>query len=273
MRILLVSFMSAFAAFTSVAIGKTPAKAYHGPSASRSCLPTVVRQALEDIENKFGEIEVISTHRPGAVVVGSGRRSKHADCRAADFNPPSGKYTQVVAWLNENHKGGVGTYSCGMHHIHIDNGESRHWHKCVGGTRTVSNRGGNSKSGSASTRKYGTKSRSASSRYGSKSRSASSLKYGSKYRTASNRKYGSRSNALSSRTYGSTTSSRKYVSKSRSASSRKYDSKYRTASSREYGSKYKAVSSPRSSSKSRTVSTRKYSSKYAGKSSRNGNRG
>ena len=73
---------------------------------------------------------MISAHRPGARIAGSGRMSYHASCRAVDFNPPRGKYQQVASWLKANHRGGVGTYSCGMHHIHIDSGPAVRFHKC-----------------------------------------------------------------------------------------------------------------------------------------------
>ena len=33
--------------------------------------------------------------------------------------------------MKRNHSGGVGTYSCGMHHIHIDNGPHVRFHHCV----------------------------------------------------------------------------------------------------------------------------------------------
>jgi hypothetical protein len=59
--------------------------------------------------------------------------SYHASCRAVDFNPPRGKYQQVASWLKANHRGGVGTYSCGHHHIHIDTGPAVRFHKCEGG--------------------------------------------------------------------------------------------------------------------------------------------
>ncbi len=62
--------------------------------------------------------------------MGNGRASFHAPCRAVDFNSPRGKHSQVVAWLKSNHGGGVGTYSCGMHHIHIDNGPKVRFHHC-----------------------------------------------------------------------------------------------------------------------------------------------
>lgn len=99
------------------------------------CLPPFLKLTLERLEDKIGDVEIVSTHRPGARVAGTRRVSKHADCRAIDFNPPPGKSKEALAWLKKNHDGGLGTYSCGMHHIHIDSGEDRHWHTCVGGKK------------------------------------------------------------------------------------------------------------------------------------------
>jgi len=141
MRIVIGTLLSAvlLAAFAGPASARY--KPPYRPSTSLSCEPTVLRQTIEDIRHRFGPVQVISTNRPGARIAGTGHRSLHADCRAVDFNPPPGKYQEVVAWLKRNHHGGLGTYSCGMHHIHIDNGSSTHWHKCVGGGSTVAKRG------------------------------------------------------------------------------------------------------------------------------------
>ena len=100
-------------------------------STSTSCLPGSVKSALWQIQKKFGSIKVVSTHRPGARIAGSGRQSYHASCRAVDFSAPSGKHAAVVKWLRSNFSGGIGTYSCSMHHIHLDNGPSIRWHKCI----------------------------------------------------------------------------------------------------------------------------------------------
>ena len=109
--------------------------AFGGPTSAEAagtgCLPGSIKSKLAQIRSKFGPVRVISTHRPGARIAGSGKRSLHASCRAADFHPPKGKYRQVVAWLKKTHSGGVGTYSCGMHHIHIDNGSRVRFHHCV----------------------------------------------------------------------------------------------------------------------------------------------
>ncbi len=100
-------------------------------AAGSGCLPASVKAKLAQIRAKFGPISIISTHRPGARIAGSGKRSYHASCRAVDFHAPRGKYSQVVAYLKRTHSGGVGTYSCGMHHIHIDNGPRVRFHHCV----------------------------------------------------------------------------------------------------------------------------------------------
>lgn len=102
-----------------------------GSAASAACMPSELKALLNRIEGRFGSVQVVSTDRPGARIAGSGRMSYHASCRAVDFNPPAGKYDAVVAWLHDNHGGGVGTYGCGMHHIHIDTGPKVHWHTCA----------------------------------------------------------------------------------------------------------------------------------------------
>ena len=100
-------------------------------AAKTGCLPGILKTRLNQIRKKFGKVRIVSTHRPGARIAGSGKRSYHASCRAVDFHPPRGKYRAVVNWLKKVHKGGVGTYSCGMHHIHIDNGPRVRFHHCV----------------------------------------------------------------------------------------------------------------------------------------------
>lgn len=120
-----------FAIMMAVIALTAPPLASRADAQGRGCLPGVLKQRLAQISSKFGRPRIISTHRRGARIAGTGRRSYHASCRAVDFKPPSGKYRQVVAWLKSNHGGGVGTYSCGMHHIHIDNGPRVRYHHCV----------------------------------------------------------------------------------------------------------------------------------------------
>jgi len=97
--------------------------------ASNSCLPGALRSKLSQINKQFGRVSVLSTYRRGARMP-NGRSSFHASCQAVDFRPPSGKYAQVAKWLKANHGGGVGTYSCGLNHIHIDSGPRVRFHHC-----------------------------------------------------------------------------------------------------------------------------------------------
>jgi uncharacterized protein YcbK (DUF882 family) len=109
--------------------GPSMAEARGGATTGESCLPGVIKARLAQVRKNFGSIQVVSTHRPGAKIRGSGNTSYHASCRAADFVPPKGKYGTVTKWLYANHEGGVGTYTC-MNHIHIDNGPNVRWSKC-----------------------------------------------------------------------------------------------------------------------------------------------
>lgn len=92
-----------------------------GESASSSCLTSEARALLGRIRSKFGDVEIISTCRPGARIATSGRPSKHASGQAVDFRVP-GRKKEVVNWLiNNHHSGGTMTYS-DMDHIHVDVG-------------------------------------------------------------------------------------------------------------------------------------------------------
>jgi len=123
----------AFAAVMAVGLFSLPvSKTAQAAGMATGCLPGVLKQRLSQIRSKFGPVRVVSTHRPGARIAGSGRRSFHSSCRAVDFHPPRGKHRAVVAWLKANHGGGVGTYGCAMNHIHIDNGPQVRFHHCVG---------------------------------------------------------------------------------------------------------------------------------------------
>ena len=113
----------------ALALGPATSAEARGASTSESCLPGVLKSRLSQIRSTFGKITVVSTHRPGAKINGSGKSSYHSSCRAVDFVPPSGQYSKVTRWLYANHEGGVGTYTC-MNHIHFDNGPHVRWSKC-----------------------------------------------------------------------------------------------------------------------------------------------
>jgi hypothetical protein len=89
---------------------------------SRACLTPAARDLLARIEAQFGPVRIASTCRPGAVIAGSGRPSRHASGNAIDFHAPAGRRAEVVRWLIANHRaGGVMTYAS-MNHIHVDIG-------------------------------------------------------------------------------------------------------------------------------------------------------
>lgn len=126
-----VSAFAAMAATLAIQVPAAEAKRYKGDlsnrsitasGTSRSCLTSEARSLLSRIESRFGNVNIVSTCRPGAKIAGSGRPSRHASGNAIDFNAPKGRKSEVVKWLIANHhSGGVMTYS-GMSHIHVDVG-------------------------------------------------------------------------------------------------------------------------------------------------------
>ena len=95
-----------------------------------ACLTKETRALLARVEEKFGQVQVVSACRPGATVAGTDRPSLHRYGRAVDFMAPSGKKAEVVAWLVKTHKaGGTMTYSHSRH-IHMDIG--RHFASIAG---------------------------------------------------------------------------------------------------------------------------------------------
>lgn len=92
-----------------------------GSGSSVTCLTWAARALLNRIRAQFGNVEIVSTCRPGARIAGTRHLSRHATGQAIDFRVP-GKKGQVVRWLIANHhNGGVMTYR-DMDHIHVDIG-------------------------------------------------------------------------------------------------------------------------------------------------------
>ncbi|KWT64311.1 D-Ala-D-Ala carboxypeptidase family metallohydrolase [Hyphomicrobium sulfonivorans] len=115
--------------------------------APRKCLSAPARALLDQIEEKFGPVRVISTCRPGARIAGSGRISRHASGNAVDFDAGSRKGA-IVSWLVANHKsGGTMTYPS-MSHIHVDIG--RHFVSLAGGRSKTASRSSGKRSRYAS---------------------------------------------------------------------------------------------------------------------------
>ena len=71
--------------------------------AANNCLPRELKSKLAQVSQKFGKVQIVSTYRSGARMP-NGRTSFHASCRAVDFNPPRGKYSQVASWLKSHRK-------------------------------------------------------------------------------------------------------------------------------------------------------------------------
>lgn len=99
----------------------TSRKNSSGGGTSTSCLTSDARNLLGRIKSRFGNVQIISTCRPGARIATTGRPSKHASGRAIDFRVP-GRKKEVVQWLLANHRsGGTMTYR-DMDHVHVDVG-------------------------------------------------------------------------------------------------------------------------------------------------------
>ena len=112
--------------FALVVLGWTAESSQAGRRPT-GCLPSVIKHRLAQVRKKFGPVTIISTIRRGARIAGTGRRSKHADCRAVDFKVRN--KMKAWRWLNKNHKGGVGLYHGKCSHIHIDNGPRARWNR------------------------------------------------------------------------------------------------------------------------------------------------
>lgn len=88
---------------------------------STTCLTSAARNLLARIRSQFGNLEIVSTCRPGATIAGTRTPSKHASGQAIDFRVP-GRKAEVIRWLIANDRmGGIMTYR-DMDHIHVDVG-------------------------------------------------------------------------------------------------------------------------------------------------------
>ncbi|MFT3732102.1 MAG: D-Ala-D-Ala carboxypeptidase family metallohydrolase [Hyphomicrobium sp.] len=88
---------------------------------STACLTSSARNLLARIRAQFGNVQIVSTCRPGARIAGTSHPSRHASGQAIDFRVP-GRKAEVVRWLIANHRsGGTMTYR-DMDHIHVDVG-------------------------------------------------------------------------------------------------------------------------------------------------------
>lgn len=99
---------------------------------SIKCLPPVIKSELVLLATRYGKIEVVSAHRPGALIAGTRQKSYHASCRAVDFHIiGKGSRQDALRYLKKTWNGGLGTYSGCMHHYHLDNGRRLRYHHKV----------------------------------------------------------------------------------------------------------------------------------------------
>lgn len=90
------------------------ARRSHGRSVSYAGLPGPLAAKVNELKLNCGAV-VISAHRPGARIAGTGRRSLHAIGRAVDMQGPSGCiYAHLQGW-----PGGYSTDYARMRHVHI----------------------------------------------------------------------------------------------------------------------------------------------------------
>jgi hypothetical protein len=113
----------------------SPLSLQDAADASRTCLTASARALLDRIEQRFGPVQVISTCRPGAVIAGTSRPSRHASGNAVDFVAGSRK-AAIVEWLVANHHGGGTMTYADMDHIHVDIGP--HFVSIANGPRWLS---------------------------------------------------------------------------------------------------------------------------------------
>lgn len=86
---------------------------------STGCLPGSIKAALARVQAQCGGVTIISAHRGGARIAGSGKPSYHASCRAADFtmrNYACG-IRALAGW-----GGGLSTDPHRVAHLHMDTG-------------------------------------------------------------------------------------------------------------------------------------------------------
>lgn len=107
--------------FLSLLALSSPSQA--GPSTK--CLPASVKAKLNYIDRHFGRVTVISTYRKNARIAGTGKRSKHADCKAVDFHVHGNK-AAARKWLMKQ-PGEFIQYSGHFSHWHIADGNWKGW--------------------------------------------------------------------------------------------------------------------------------------------------
>lgn len=107
---------------------------------STQCLPQKLRGFVNELRNRFGNVEINSAmrNRNHNRQVGGARRSQHLSCNAIDFNIPGVSKRDVRLFLiaNFSGRGGIGFYC--NDRFHLDVGAARQWGGCEPSRRETS---------------------------------------------------------------------------------------------------------------------------------------
>lgn len=107
---------------------------------STQCLPQELRGFVNELRNRFGNVEINSAmrNRSHNRQVGGARRSQHLNCNAIDFSVPGVAKRDVRLFLiaNFSGRGGIGFYC--NDRFHLDVGAARQWGGCEPSRRETS---------------------------------------------------------------------------------------------------------------------------------------
>lgn len=107
---------------------------------STQCLPQELRGFVNELRNRFGNVEINSgfRNRGHNRQVGGARRSQHLNCNAVDFSIPgvSKKDVRLFMIANFRGRGGIGFYC--NERFHLDVGSPRQWGGCEPSRREIS---------------------------------------------------------------------------------------------------------------------------------------
>lgn len=107
---------------------------------STQCFPQELRSFVNELRNRFGNVEIESgfRNRNHNRQAGGARRSQHLNCNALDFSVPGASKKDVRLFLiaNFSGRGGIGYYC--NDRFHLDVGNPRQWGGCEPSRREIS---------------------------------------------------------------------------------------------------------------------------------------
>jgi hypothetical protein len=108
-------------------LSQPPTRIHYQAHTPDACLPPELKHVLDLVVEKYGDVQILSTHRDPKRNrrVGGARHSMHLQCRAVDFRV-RGKAAGLAEFLRARPEvGGLKRYPLGF--FHIDNGPTRAW--------------------------------------------------------------------------------------------------------------------------------------------------